>query len=351
MALNRSIKLNSAISTDEERILRNILEKYPYSILGIEKIRSAYKVKTTNGNICLKKFQHGTFKAKNGWILVNELFRNNFYNTAKFIKTKNNNILVKYKKYLFYVTEWIDGEECNLNNIDEAVNVIQLLAKFHISVNKINTNGMKISDNIKRWPEIYNEKLKDFLTYKESIQRKRIRNTFDNKYYNSIDTFYDRGVRTLNLLTESNYYNYTEKVNKFNSICHNSYYYQNIIKKDNVYYIIDLDRIVIDLQLVDLCKFITRLMSKKEYNWDFEKAKLLIENYMEIKPLSNDELDIMLAMMIFPHKFWKLGRKRYYKHKNWSERKYNKKLNRLLDKLSKENEFIDEFVKYIKEIS
>ncbi|GAA0176842.1 CotS family spore coat protein [Clostridium sediminicola] len=351
MALNRSIKLNDNISKDEEVILRNILARYPYSILDIKRVRSAYKIRTNKGNLCLKKFQHGKFKAKNGWILVNELYKNKFYNTAKFLKTKNNNILIKYKKYFFYVTEWIDGNECDLRDLEEAKNVIKLLANFHLTTNKINTKGMKIPYNVEKWPEIYNQKLNDFLNYKTLIQGKRIKNEFDKKYYDSIDIYYNRGIKTLSLLGDSNYTNYVKEVNVANSICHNSYYYQNIIKKDDVYYIIDLDRIVIDLQLVDLCKFISRLMSKSEYNWDFQKAKEILESYMKIKPMSKDELDIMLAMMIFPHKFWKLGRKRYYKHKNWSERKYNKKFKKLLTRFDKEDEFIKEFDKYVNDSS
>ena len=37
----------------------------------------------------------------------------------------------------------------------------------------------------------------------------------------------------------------------------------------------------------------------------------------------------MLALIIFPHKFWKLGQKRYMKQKKWSETKYLHKLNKI----------------------
>jgi CotS family spore coat protein len=256
-------------------------------------------------------------------------------------------VLVRYKKYFFYVTEWIDGQECNISTMEETLNTVKLLANFHLSVSKINSSGLKIKDNIDNWLDLYNNKLNDFLIYKQAIEKKLIKTSFDNDYYNSIDLYYNRGVKTLNSLNQSNYLSYLDNFNRETSICHNSFYYQNIIKKDLEYYLIDLDSIVIDLQFTDLCKYIIRLMNRSEYFWEFDKAREMIEVYSEIYPISKEELKLMLYVIMFPHKFWKLGRKRYIKHKNWNERKFNKKLIKLNSAIDKENEFIEKFEFYI----
>ena len=92
----------------------------------------------------------------------------------------------------------------------------------------------------------------------------------------------------------------------------------------------DLDSITIDIHLNDLGNLIRRLMSKRSYKWDFNKAKILIEAYSSINKLDKNELEVMLALIIFPYKFWKLGKKRYIKHKDWDESKYMYKLTRLI---------------------
>ncbi|SHH77167.1 CotS family spore coat protein [Clostridium grantii] len=347
MAFNEQLNFNNSISAEEEKILRSILSRYPYKIISISKARSAYKVATDKGNICLKKFQHGKQKAMNGFILVNELKKVGFHNTAEYLKTKKGYVLVRYKNYFFYATEWINGQEVDISTLEETTNTVKLLAEFHISVSKINSSGLKIKDNIDNWLDLYNNKLNDFLMYKQAIDKKLIKSSFDIDYYNSIDIYYNRGVKTLALLRESNYFLLINSVNRETSICHNSFYYQNIIKKDTDYYLIDLDSIIIDLQITDLCKYITRLMNRDEYFWDFDKAKEIIETYSNIKPISKEELKIMLYVMMFPHKFWKLGRKRYIKHKNWNERKFNKKLIKLNSRITKENEFMEKFENYI----
>jgi len=55
----------------------------------------------------------------------------------------------------------------------------------------------------------------------------------------------------------------------------------------------------------------------------------------------------MLALIIFPHKFWKLGKKRYVKYKNWNELKYMHKLNRLLKYNELQQQFIEDYLNYV----
>jgi Ser/Thr protein kinase RdoA (MazF antagonist) len=100
---------------------------------------------------------------------------------------------------------------------------------------------------------------------------------------------------------------------------------------------------------MDLGKFIRRLMTKSDFQWNFSKARYIIEAYHTQNPLSAEELEVMLALIIFPHKFWKLGRKRYIKQKNWSENKYMHKLEKVIKYSDLEQNFIDDYQNFIDE--
>jgi Ser/Thr protein kinase RdoA (MazF antagonist) len=78
----------------------------------------------------------------------------------------------------------------------------------------------------------------------------------------------------------------------------------------------------------------------KKYKWDFDLCRKMIESYCKVRPMSKEEYVILLAMLVFPHKFWKLGRKRYVKNKSWDEEKYGKKLRRLMRDRKFKSEFI-----------
>jgi CotS family spore coat protein len=348
--VHRKLIYENNISFREENMIKYVMSKYGVEANEIYRARSAYKIVTLKGNLCLKRLTHGYGKASNGNYLVEHLFQMGFDNTAKFIKNNEGELYVKYRKFTFYVTEWIDGEECNLDDICEATNCIKLLAKFHITANNIDTSKLKIKNNLKNWPKIFTSTLNELETYKIIAEKKRIKNEFDLLYLNYVDIFYDRVIKAIEILNCSYYYNISANASKNKSICHDSFYYQNILKKGDKYYLIDLDSIIIDLEVVDIAKFIRRIMYNKNYNWSFDKALVLIEAYSSIKPLSYKELEIMLALISFPHKFWKLGKKRFIKQKNWSEQKYMHKLRKLINNCDLENTFFEKFSRYISEL-
>ena len=346
--INRiSTNQQDIISSKEEQLIKNVLEKYSLVTTNIYKSRSAYKVCTDKGTFCLKRMKHGIQKAANGNILVEELMKQNFMQVPKYIKTTRGDIYVKSKKMIFYVTEWIDGKECDFGDIEEAKNCIKLLSKFHIASSHMDMKGLKIKNSLKNWPSIFNENIQDLSRYKRIIESKRLKNEFDIAYYQCIEDNIKRGITTLDLLKASEYSNISREALDKKTLCHDSFYYQNVLKKDGEYFLVDLDSIIIDLHVKDLGKMIRRLMFKNEYRWDFSKAQQFIEAYNEDNKLSKAELEIMLALIVFPHKFWKLGRKRYDKHKNWTEFKYMHKLDSLLKYNELQEIFLKDYLNYL----
>lgn len=339
------------LSNRELEVVKEVCAKYGVNAQSIVKIRSVYKVKyDKNKSICLKRMKHGKKTVIRGNRLVEALNSNGFYNTEKYFRTLNGNLYIKYKKFIFYATEWIEGSECNFDDLEEACSCVKLLAEFHISTNKFGKKNFNIYNNLKNWPDIFKDDLRELEKFKNVINKKILKSEFDITYLKNVDKFLDRGLMAMNILSTSSYYKISKKASHNKTICHDSFYYQNIIKKNGVYYLIDLDSIIIDLQINDLGKLIRRLMYKGAYKWDFEKAKKLIEAYTEINPLSKEELEVMLSLIIFPHKFWKLGKKRYCKHKNWSEKKYMHKLNKLIKYSDIQHVFVEKYFEYLNKI-
>lgn len=335
------------VSDHEKITIKYILTEYDLIPLTVEKVRSVYKITTKDSTICLKKIRHGTIKIINGYYLTEQLHKVNFNKTAKYYKTKNNELFVTFGKYIYYITEWLEGKECDIKKTDEAVNCAKLLAEFHLASMNIDKSQLYINNNIRNWHKIFLKCLNDLEAYKNSINVKISRSIFDIKYEGYIPYFYERGFLAVKLLTKSSYNIVCSEASNIKTICHNSFYYQNIIKNDSGYYIIDLNSIVINLQIYDLGKMISRLMYTNEYSWDFNKAKLLIDAYNTVNKLSLDELEIMLSLIIFPQKFWKLGRKKYIKHKCWRESKYLHKLKKIVKYTQKQDKFINDYVMYL----
>lgn len=337
----------SEINIKENNIINSVLKRYNINAASIERKRSAYKIQTESKYLCLKKMKHGEKKAENGYNLVSELNKHNFNNTPAYILTSDRKTFVYEHKYYFYITEWIDGVECSMDDINEAAECMKLLANFHKSSMLIDQSKICIKNNLKNWPLMFKNCINEMERFKKIINKKRIRTKFDNLYINNLDKYIERAEVSLAILNNSEYYTLSKLAEKSRTICHDSFYYQNVMKKDDNLYLIDLDSIIIDLHINDVGKLIRRLMYKKEYKWSFDKAKLLIDAYKEIKTIDNNEIEAMLALILFPHKFWKIGRKRYVKNKSWNETKYTHKLKHILKYCDNEEEFLNNYINYL----
>lgn len=334
--------------TDNERdIINRVISQYNIKARNCIKMRNYYKIETDNGVVCLSRIRKGRRNVKNGSILADELIKNDFEHITKYIRTKNGELFIKYKKYYFYAFEWIDGEKININDINDVAMSAKLLAEFHIAASKIDMHKLKLKSNLKNWPLIFNNNLSELDKFKRIIERKKVRNEFDIAYENVIDDFHYRGMLALNLLNNSDYYEMSREASHNITICHDDFYCHSITRKNDEYYITNLNKIIIDLQINDLGKYIRHIMFKRGYKWDFNKAKEIIESYNSVRKLTKSEVEVMLALIVFPQKYWKLGNRRYIKHKKWSEVKYMHKLNKLIKYNEYQQKFLDEYLNFL----
>lgn len=343
------LSIDNSINPKEMTMVEEILKRYSVVPEKIEKVRSVYRIYSADGIYCLKKASKGSKKAIKVMHLTEYLKNNGFNNVAKFYKTSENKEYVRLHKNVYYLTDWINGHECSCDNKEEMEHAAALLAHFHISAKGFSNSSLKNESSFKNWQSILKEDMQDLLRFRKMIYMKKIKTTFDIQYYDAIEAILGQMDKSIKLLENSNYISLSKYEKGEKTVCHDSFYYQNIIvDNENNMFIIDLDSAAYDITVYDLGKFIRRLLYKSTYSWDFEFARALIEAYSQVKPLSPEELEILLPFIIFPHKFWKLGIKRYVKRKRWSEETYIKKLRRFLRFIDKQNEFIDKYLDYYK---
>jgi len=335
-------KYASDISHKDRLMLSDIFRHYDFHVNSVEKIRSAYKVFTDKGIFCLKRVNHGYRKAKKSYYIMKYLKEKGYENIADCYFTKEGRPLIKDKDTAFYLTYWIEGREASFKAKDEILRCSELLADFHN-----NGKGFKapkhsnMKSHIKKWRKSFVKCRNELFKFQEYIGKLKLKSEFDYTYKNYIDSFIKEAELAVRILDCSMYNELCEYYINEGYLCHDSYYYQNIIIDENEkYYIVDLESSQFDIPMSDLGKMLRRILSKKRFKWDFDLCRNIIESYCKVRPMIKEEYEILLAMLVFPHKFWKLGRKRYVKKKKWKEDKYSKKLKRLLRGRQYKREFI-----------
>lgn len=336
-------KYASDISSSEIAVLENVLKNYDFHTMLTEKVRSAYKVYTDIGIFCLKRVSHGYRKAKKGFYISKHLKDNGFNNLADYYYTKDGNLFVRNRDAVFYLTYWIEGREANFRIVDDLLRCSELLADFHNQAKGFKkSKHVKVRSYYNEWNKHFEKCMKEMQSFKSEIDKLSIKAEFDYMYRSYVRYFSSEAELAISMLKESGYKKLSEYQKNELYICHDSFYYQNVlIDKDNKMLLIDMESCCYNLPMSDLGKFIRRVLSKGKYKWDFDLCRRIIESYNKIRPVSKEEYTVLLAMLVFPHKFWKLGRKRYIKNKMWNEEKYKKKLR----KLTKYSEYKKEFIK------
>lgn len=341
-------KCTSDICRREMEMLAEVLNKYDFTVDSIEKVRSAYKICTDKGIFCLKRVSHGYKKAKKSYHIMKYLSENGWSNIAEFYRTKDQKTIIKQGGAAFYLTYWIEGRETSLAIPDEILGCSELLADFHNNAKGLDPpKHVKIKSHVKKWRKTFMNCKNDLIKFMEHIDKLGLKSEFDYAYRSSIDYFLNEAEYAIKILDHSRYSEICRYYKDEKYICHNSYYYQNImVDKNGKFFVIDLESCQFDMPVSDLGKLIRRVLSKKRYRWDFDLCRKMIERYCKVRAMSVEEYEILLSMLVFPHKFWKLGRKRYVKNKNWSEEKYENKLKRLLREKQYKEEFINCYINF-----
>lgn len=340
------IEYASEISSKEMNILEEVLMNYDLGIVSVEKIRSAYKVHTDKGCFCLKRVSHGFLKARKSWLISRHLAVNGFDGIAEYYPAKDGKVVIKYRDAAFYLTFWIDGREASFSDKEEILKCASFLAEFHNKAKGFKaTRHVKLKSHIKKWRKSFKKHMEEMEDYRVIIDKLKLKSVFDYTYRDNINIFLKDAAYSMEVLQHSRYGEICAFFEGY--LCHDSFYYQNILIDNNQkYYLVDLESCQYDIPVSDLGKLLRRVLSKKRFRWDFDFCRRIIESYSSVRPLAKEEYELLLSILIFPHKFWKLGRKRYIKYKKWNEHKYIKKLRRLLRERSYKREFIYCFINF-----
>jgi len=324
------------------------LKKYSLKVYNMYRARGAYLLETDRGLKLLKCFEGSENRAIFEHIVKEHLYNHGYYNTDLFVKTIEGDIIAEDQSGCRYVVKnWFWGEECNLKELSQIEMASANLARLHNALKGVEfTNEQleyNVAGNLKETFEKRNRELKRIRGY---IRDKRQRNEFEVLFLNLYDEFYEQGIRAQKKLEVSQYNKVYNEALQDMSICHGNYTYHNIIMLKNKTEAItktyippgwinrepisandlssrlgkmvattNFEKSYVGIQITDLYHFIRKVMEKND--WDILYGSNIIEAYDKIKPISNDELEVLYLNLLYPEKFWKVTNYYYNGKKVW----------------------------------
>lgn len=279
-----------------------------------------------------------------------EYISKKYSNVLSYFKNRKGKVCEVWKGETYVLLDMIDGREATFSNPMEIDICAKAVAHMHVA-----SSGMldtideeSISENSgDNLVEIMMESYKVLENIKHNVDKYRYKNEFDKMFISNIDYNLKEIERSLELLALSDYNSILEDKSKM-VLCHNDLAHHNFIIDGEEVKIIDFDYCKLDTRIIDVANYTRKVI--KNFAYDSNKVKIILDSYNEIDKLTNSEIKLLYVILSFPKDFVSIVTDYYYKQKSWDEQVF---INRFKNKLGNEihrkeflNKFIEEFKEY-----
>lgn len=319
-----------------------IRENYGIVVLGVEKIKNVYKVKTENGLKCFKASKYDVRQFDFIINSVEHLTNKGFKGVLPIYKTLDGRKYVKTDTGYGFLCDWIESREASFKNPVELKKCVETLSELHLTSRDFKMEDIpRVRKYYGRWQEKFSKRCNELIYFKALIASKEKRTEFDNIYLKYFDIHYRQGLRAISDIEGSRYKEIMKEHELLAGLCHHDTANHNfLVTGDFNIKMIDFDYCIFDTHLHDLGSIIIRNL--KYDNWERDILKFILEVYQNKIPLSRDELYIILCFMEFPQDFWQVGLQYYVEKQPWEEEFFLRKLNRTVLDSKNRMEFIED---------
>jgi spore coat protein I len=268
------------------------------------------------------------------------LVSNGFDNIDRYVCTLNRQPFFVFEDSNYCISDLIEGRECSFDNETELCSSAVLLGSMHrASRGYVPPERSKIQDDLGKLPVYFKKRLEDIKKLKKLA--KRGKSSLDHMFLEHVDYFCMLGEDALSELEKSAYMELVDEARVSGQLCHHDVTHHNIIYSGDRLSLINFDFCCFELKVYDVANFIRRKMRK--CRWDASKAELILDRYCSVEPISPEELQVMMLILQFPQKFWRVANKFYNSRRSWSERSYSGKLQEVVDEMEDHSRFMKDF--------
>lgn len=320
-----------------------IERQFDIKIHSIKPNKGVYYLKTNKGDKCLKRINYGIQKLLFVYGAKEFLINKGYENVDKYSLNIDGEPYALVNEDVYTLSEWIEGRECDFHKLEEVEIAAKELARLHEASKGYDPpENSKLKTDLGRWPNLMEKRIKALDKMRDMARKRSNKGNFDLSYIKTVEFYKNLGKRALKVLKSSNYMEICAITELNKSFCHHDYTYHNIVLgEDNKVNIIDFDYCKREVRAYDISNFMTKVLKRVE--WDFEFAKGILDSYNSISQISEDELKVIYAYLLFPQRYWRLANRYYYNEVNWGQITFGNKLDALVKEQEQYLAFIDKF--------
>ncbi|OAJ75732.1 serine kinase [Brevibacillus sp. SKDU10] len=277
------------------------LEKaFSCQILGMKPQRSVFSVRTDRGAWIVKGYAE---EEKALWVthLADVLREQGFYNTVKYVANSYGHKVQPIGDRFYTVMKEINGRDATYTNVGDIKKSVTALARFHLAAEGFPTFPFMSEMEISKSPllEKWERRLEQFQRISKRIATRGPQNRFELMIQGMAKEINRDGQEVLQVVNQMPINQQMKLAHYYGTLAHRDVASHNfLIKESGSCYLIDLDTVAPDMQIVDLVQIASRMLFL--HNYDKRIYHQAIESYHKIKHLSDDEIQIIYHLLRYP---------------------------------------------------
>ncbi|HEX3033023.1 MAG TPA: CotS family spore coat protein, partial [Bacillota bacterium] len=239
------------------------------------------------------------------------LKKRGFSRYAGFIPTLPGDYFLQEDERFYIVSPWLEGEEPDYRNKLQMRATARILAQFHNATAGFLPSGLaQAKIKMDKWPRKLKKQLIEMVDFCSRAENTRNPDPFESLIKEYSGWLGQQSLMACQLLGDSAYQEVLAEYAGEIPVCHGDPASRNFLfGPEGKAWMIDFDSMAVDLPLVDMWRLLRRTMRKNA--WDFSVGLNLLEGYLEVRPMTREELQVLFALLHFPERAWRLTR-RYY---------------------------------------
>jgi len=324
----------------------SVLEQYDFDVYKTSRDRGGIILNTNQGLKLLYECNKAEAHYEHEDKITQALLQTGFINIDTYCRNKEGKLIAiseENRKYI--VKDWFDGRECDIMNLGDSCGAVRTLAQLHINLNTMSSSNEEIMSSVEFTSNVTDFNLQFFKRTKELkmvnnyLRNKKKRTEFERIARDNFNIFYEEALRAGKMIEGLNYSERLENAKKTSELCHGNYSYHNVLFSSRCIAVTNFDKCKINSQISDLYQFMRKLLEKN--NWDIKLAYKMIEEYDNIKSISDIDLQLLAVLFAYPEKFWKIINYYFNSNKSWIPRKSIEKLEMVISQNPLRQKFVD----------
>lgn len=312
-----------------------ILSQYEMEIHEVTKGRGAYICDTNKGQKLLMAFRGSKEKGEflrlfletlqRMGFLVEQIERNKIGESVTMDEVTGDHFVIK---------DYVAGAELNTGRVEELKAAVKLLAEYHNTAGKLQLSiPERVRENADSVVEIRRRHYREITKVRNYIRGRKKKNSFEQMFMSSYETMIAPAEKSLLVLEKQ------QERNPEILVCHGDYNQHNVIFADGRWRMVHFENFIYSWSVLDLANFLRKMMEKN--NWDVGLGVELIHTYNQVHSLSEDGMQQLYGILLFPEKFWKVTNHYMNSRKSWISERDVEKLKKVIEQEAQRLFFVE----------